>query len=71
MQAWREGGYSDDLILQARCSELGLSIGVPPTAIFPQWWVILWVWGDVTVSHLALDTTGDGNNINDIALTCC
>lgn len=36
-QAWHEGGYSDDMILAAKCSEYGLSVGVPPTAIFPQW----------------------------------
>ena len=36
MQAWREGGYSDDLIVAAKCAEHGLKILCPSSAIFPQ-----------------------------------
>lgn len=36
-QAWREGGYSDDLTVASVCGELGLKIICPSFAIFPQW----------------------------------
>lgn len=36
MQAWREGGYSDDLIVAAKCAEHELKILCPSGAIFPQ-----------------------------------
>ena len=36
MHAWREGGYSDDLIVAAKCSEHKLKILCPSSAIFPQ-----------------------------------
>ncbi|KAG2488516.1 hypothetical protein HYH03_013019 [Edaphochlamys debaryana] len=36
LRAWRDGGYSDDLILASFCTERGLRIRVPPYAIFPQ-----------------------------------
>ena len=36
MQAWREGGYSDDLIVAAKCAEQGLKILCPSSAVFPQ-----------------------------------
>jgi hypothetical protein len=38
-QAWAQGGYSDDLILAALCTQRGYSIAVPSFAIFPQWLV--------------------------------
>ena len=37
LQAWAEGGYSDDLTVASRCTELGLAIHCPGYAIFPQW----------------------------------
>ena len=36
MQAWREGGYSDDLIVAAKCAEHELKILCPSSAVFPQ-----------------------------------
>lgn len=36
-QAWQQGGYSDDLILAAKCSEHRLAVAVPSCSIFPQW----------------------------------
>ncbi|GLI66855.1 hypothetical protein VaNZ11_010841 [Volvox africanus] len=36
LRAWRNGGYSDDLILASYCTERRLKIRVPPFAIFPQ-----------------------------------
>ncbi|GLC37638.1 hypothetical protein PLESTB_001665300 [Pleodorina starrii] len=36
LAAWRNGGYSDDLILASYCTERGLGIRVPPFAVFPQ-----------------------------------
>jgi hypothetical protein len=35
-QAWSEGGYSDDLIVAARCGEAGLSVLCPSSAVFRQ-----------------------------------
>ncbi|KAG2437459.1 hypothetical protein HXX76_006109 [Chlamydomonas incerta] len=34
--AWRDGGYSDDLIAASFCTQRRLRIRVPPFAIFPQ-----------------------------------
>lgn len=36
MQAWQEGGYSDDLIVAAKCAQHKLKILCPSGAIFPQ-----------------------------------
>lgn len=36
-QAWAAGGYSDDLILAAQCTEQKLPIAVPSFSIYPQW----------------------------------
>lgn len=36
LQVWRQGGYSDDLLLAAFCTEHGLPIGMPASAFFPQ-----------------------------------
>ena len=36
VQAWRSGGYSDDLILASFCTGQGLRIRTPSFAIFPQ-----------------------------------
>jgi hypothetical protein len=36
LQAWRNGGYSDDLILASFCTGQGLRIRTPSFAIFPQ-----------------------------------
>jgi hypothetical protein len=36
MQVWREGGYSDDMMLAAYCVDNGLSIGLPASSLFPQ-----------------------------------
>lgn len=36
LAAWAAGGYSDDLTLAARCTELGLEVYCPAYAIFPQ-----------------------------------
>jgi hypothetical protein len=33
---YKDGGYSDDLILAALCDEFGLAVGCPSEAIFPQ-----------------------------------
>jgi hypothetical protein len=35
-QVWREGGYSDDLLVAAYCVENGLSIGLPASGLYPQ-----------------------------------
>ena len=35
-QAWSCGGYSDDLIMAAKCGEHRLPILCPPFTIFPQ-----------------------------------
>lgn len=37
LAAWADGGYSDDLTLAARCTQLGLLVMCPPHAIYPQW----------------------------------
>lgn len=37
VQAWEEGGYSDDLTVASKCTEQGLVIYCPSYAIFPQW----------------------------------
>ncbi|KAK9804057.1 hypothetical protein WJX73_000030 [Symbiochloris irregularis] len=37
LQAWRNGGYSDDLTVAAVCSQQQLKILCPSFAIFPQW----------------------------------
>lgn len=39
LQAWQDGGYSDDLTVASKCTELGLVIYCPGYSIFPQWWV--------------------------------
>jgi len=36
LNAWAAGGYSDDLTVAARCTELGLQVFCPSYAIFPQ-----------------------------------
>lgn len=36
-QAWQDGGYSDDLTVASKCTELGLVIYCPGYSIFPQW----------------------------------
>ncbi|KAL6776996.1 hypothetical protein ACKKBF_B19795 [Auxenochlorella protothecoides x Auxenochlorella symbiontica] len=36
LEAWRDGGYSDDLITASLCGERGLGIICPPYAVFPQ-----------------------------------
>ena len=41
MQAWREGGYSDDLIVAAKCAEHELKILCPSGAVFPQRYLCL------------------------------
>lgn len=35
-QAWSEGGYSDDLIVAAKCGEAGLRVLCPSSAVFRQ-----------------------------------
>lgn len=37
LQAWQDGGYSDDLTVASKCTELQLPIYCPGYAIFPQW----------------------------------
>lgn len=37
LQAWQDGGYSDDLTVASKCTELGLVIYCPGYSIFPQW----------------------------------
>jgi len=37
MAAWQHGGYSDDLTVAARATQLGLHVFCPAYAIFPQW----------------------------------
>ncbi len=37
VQAWRNGGYSDDMLLAAKCSEAKLAIAAPSHALFAQW----------------------------------
>lgn len=37
LQAWQDGGYSDDLTVASKCTELGLLIYCPGYSIFPQW----------------------------------
>jgi hypothetical protein len=39
MQAWADGGYSDDLTVASQCTEQGLTIYCPGYSIFPQWCV--------------------------------
>ena len=36
-KAWRDGGYSDDLIVASIFSKLKMPVYCPPYAIFPQW----------------------------------
>ena len=36
MQAWEEGGYSDDMTATSLCGKHGLSICSPPSAVFAQ-----------------------------------
>ena len=35
-QAWREGGYSDDMLLAAACTRLGLPVATHRAALLPQ-----------------------------------
>lgn len=35
-QAWADGGYSDDLIVAAKCGEAGLAILCPSSSVFRQ-----------------------------------
>lgn len=37
MQAWSDGGYSDDLTVASKCTEQHLVIYCPGYSIFPQW----------------------------------
>ncbi len=37
LEAWREGGYSDDLLAAAACAQRGAGVFCPAYAIFPQW----------------------------------
>ena len=37
LKSWSDGGYSDDLTVAARCTQLGLDVLCPSYAIFPQW----------------------------------
>jgi hypothetical protein len=37
LDVWEQGGYSDDLTVAARCTELSLPIHCPSYSIFPQW----------------------------------
>jgi len=37
LAAWQDGGYSDDLTVAARATQLGLHVYCPSYAIFPQW----------------------------------
>lgn len=37
LSSWANGGYSDDLTVAARCTELGLQVFCPSYAIFPQY----------------------------------
>lgn len=36
VRTWRDGGYSDDMLLGAKCIEHGLSVSTGPGMIFPQ-----------------------------------
>lgn len=36
-KAWREGGYSDDLIVASICETLNIPVYCPSYGIFPQW----------------------------------
>ncbi len=36
LAAWADGGYSDDLIVAAKCTEHGLFVASPACAVFPQ-----------------------------------
>ncbi|KAF8066423.1 hypothetical protein HT031_002747 [Scenedesmus sp. PABB004] len=36
LEVWRDGGYSDDLLLAGLCADRGLRIGLPASAHFPQ-----------------------------------
>lgn len=36
MQAWEEGGYSDDMTATAKCSQHRLRVVSPPSAVFVQ-----------------------------------
>jgi len=47
-QAWSGGGYSDDLIMAAKCGEHHLQIICPPFTIFPQ------RYADVATQHPSL-----------------
>jgi hypothetical protein len=37
VQAWSDGGYSDDLTVASQCTEQQLTIYCPGYSIFPQW----------------------------------
>lgn len=37
LEAWGQGGYSDDLTVASACTEFGLHIHCPSYALFPQW----------------------------------
>lgn len=50
LQAWSQGGYSDDLIVAAKCSEGKLPIICPSFTVFPQWSA---TWSSISTPALA------------------
>lgn len=39
LDAWKDGGYSDDMLMGAKCIEHKLMIAAAPAAVFPQRYV--------------------------------
>lgn len=66
LQAWREGGYSDDLTLASQCTQHGLAIAVPSFAVFPQWLEASYswprYWNYLRRQLYVLDTYADEHN---------
>lgn len=66
LAAWADGGYSDDLILAARCTQLQLPILCPPHAIYPQWldsdFTLRRYWNYLRRQLFVLDTYSSSHN---------
>jgi Glycosyl transferase family 21 len=66
LSGWTDGGYSDDLTVAARCTELGLQVLCPSYAIFPQYldanYSIKRYWNYLRRQLVVLDTYASDHN---------
>jgi hypothetical protein len=66
LSCWAAGGYSDDLTVAARCTELGVQVFCPSYAIFPQYldaeYSPLRYWNYLRRQLVVLDTYASDHN---------